>query len=188
MEARAWLGALVFLAATPALATVSQGNGELGLDFGATEFDPDTTGHTGVRVALRGGYHFSRFFELEGLIGTSIYFESSQFEFPNVKDLHRVFDLTYSFVNGVFNFRPHNDRIVPYVYAGIGSATLNLSRSFEDRSTATALGAGCRFFGGEDEQVAFRIDLSVMAADNFNVDATHKSLTLGFTHRLGARR
>jgi hypothetical protein len=40
----------------------------MGFDFGVTDFDPATTGHTGVRLALRGGYHFTRFFELEGVV------------------------------------------------------------------------------------------------------------------------
>ena len=62
---------VLLVLAAPAHAGIGDGNGEIGFDFGFTEFDSNTADDTGGRFVVRGGYHFSNLFELEGHLAAS---------------------------------------------------------------------------------------------------------------------
>src|SRR5206468_12596744 len=93
--------------AAPALAGLDAKNGELGFDLGYTHFDPDVTDRGGSRFNFRGGYCFTKLFELEG---QSVGMASKETGAVDVTTT-----LSVTFANGVFNFHPSNKAIVPYV-------------------------------------------------------------------------
>ena len=67
-------GLCALLSATPALAGIGKGNGEIGFDFGATDFDQNVSRQSAGRLSFRGGYHVSRLFEVEGEISASAHY------------------------------------------------------------------------------------------------------------------
>jgi len=177
-------------AVAPALAGIGRHNGEIGFDFGYAGFDRDLSDANGARATIRGGYHVSDWFQIEGEdvgMGTS----------GSAGALDADTTIGAFFVNGVFNFHPGRGAVVPYVLGGIGLATIrldfNLSGKADDTGGASQLAAGCRFFFGSRGRAAVRLEASVMhhrtsdlviASQTF----TEKSLTAGFTWRLGGRR
>ena len=109
---------LALLGAAPAAwAGLDAKNGGLGFDLGYTHFDSDVSDKGAARFNFRGGYCFTKLFELEGQ-GAGMASQDS----GGIVDLYTV--LSIDFVNAVFNFHPSNKSIVPYVLGGIGAATL----------------------------------------------------------------
>src|SRR5262245_43937194 len=100
----------------PATAGIGKGNGELGIDFGYARFDRNvTTKMDGGAFSFRGGYLFTKLFELEGQFGGLATRDDS---------LDEDIGLGTAFVNGVFNFHSKSGNIVPYVLGGLGQARL----------------------------------------------------------------
>src|SRR5215510_11454356 len=175
------LGALVILAVVrPASAGVGKGNGEIGFDFGVTDFDKKVSSETGGRFVFRGGYHFTDLFQLEGQDGGSATRETIA---------GRDVDISVStfLVDGVFNFHPKKETIIPYVLIGAGGAYTKFEdgSKVDDSGFAYELAAGSRFFFGKKDQVAVRVEISALWEDTFDETSTHTSLTTGFTWRLG---
>lgn len=166
----------LFAAAAPSAADIGAGNGEIGFDAGFTEFDSNTVDDTGTRLALRGGYHFTDLFQLEGQV-------AAQAAEDDIVDV----TLTTVMVNAVFNFHP-SPNVVPYFLVGAGTANLDVEVfgfSIDDDSTAYQAAIGSRFFVGSGA-LAIRLEASVLSEDTFNVDSTHYSAVVGLTWRLGA--
>jgi len=175
-----WMCAVV-LSVSPGLAGIGKGNGEIGFDFGATGFDSEVTGKSGFRLAFRGGYHFSKWFELEGESSASVHVIQEGF----YKDEADIV-LSTIFVNGVLNFHSKSGNVVPYLLAGIGQARLDFRlANVDDTGAARQFGAGCRFFFGEHDQVAFRLQAGRVMEDTFDETSTHTNYVAGFTWRLG---
>lgn len=172
------------LLATPVFAGIAPGQGEIGLDFGATGYDQDTVGHTGGLLAVRGGYHFARWFELEGMIRASVHGSSD----PG-HSYGADIALYQYMVNGVFLFPSKSGNVVPYVLGGYGSATLDFPQSnFDDSGSAYQYGAGIRLFFGDDDHVGFRIEIARLSEDSFDETKDHNNYSVGFTWRLGTAR
>lgn len=178
---------LALAGATPALAGLDPGNGELGFDLGyarleANASDEDRTG--AARFNFRGGYCFNKMFELEGM-GAGLGSED-----PGAGTATTT--LAVDFVDAVFNFHPTNVHIVPYVLVGTGYATLIINPDFGDRieesGAAFQIAGGSRFFYGVKKRVAFRVELSAISEDTFDKRQIHVSLTGGFTWRLGGQK
>jgi hypothetical protein len=171
----------VMLLGSPALAGIGKGNGEIGFDFGVTGFDSDVSGKSAFRLAFRGGYHFSKWFELEGESAASVHIVGQGFN----KDEADIV-LATIFVNGVVNFHSKSGNVVPYLLAGIGQARLDFPLvNVNDTGAARQFGAGCRFFFGEHDQVAFRLQAGRLMEDTFDQTSTHTNYVAGFTWRLG---
>ena len=169
------------LLGSPALAGIGKGNGEIGFDFGATGFDSEVSGKSAFRLAFRGGYHFSKWFELEGESSASVHIVREGF-YRDEADIV----LSTIFVNGVLNFHSKSGNVVPYLLAGIGRARLDFRlANVDDTGAARQFGAGCRFFFGDHDQVAFRLQASRLMEDTFDETSTHTNYVAGFTWRLG---
>jgi opacity protein-like surface antigen len=170
---RAW--AIVFtvglLVVLPAQADVRKGNGEVGFDFGFTDFDADFAGGGGggVRGDVRFGYLISDLFEIEGMLGYSGADDG---------------DLGTAFVNGVFNFRT-GPRVMPYFLVGAGGARLEVD-SLSDNGIAGQIAGGVRGFGGEG-RIGLRMELGAMVLDVFDETTTQVNFTVGLTFGLGER-
>jgi Outer membrane protein beta-barrel domain len=173
---------LALLLTTPALAGIGKGNGEIGFDFGVTDFGSNLTDKTGARLVFRGGYHFTDLFELEGEIGCASATESSGGFDTNLA-------LCAQMVNGVLNFHLYDGNLVVYLLGGLGSATLVIDPDFfasvDDSSSAYQIAVGGRFFFGEKRKSAFRAELSRLHEETFDIGRDHTSLVAGFTWRLG---
>lgn len=171
----------VSLSVSPVFAGIGKGSGEIGFDFGATGFDSDVTGKSAFRLAFRGGYHFSKWFELEGESSASVHVIQEGF-YENEADIV----LSTIFVNGVVNFHSKSGSVVPYLLAGIGQARLDFRlANVDDTGRARQIAAGCRFFFGDHDQVAFRLQAGRLMEDTFDLTSTHMNYVAGFTWRLG---
>jgi opacity protein-like surface antigen len=160
--------------AAPAAADVREGNGEIGFDFGFTDFDSEVADDDADRFVIRGGYHFSDLFQLEGHLAVS-----------NADEVFLETTLSTLMVNAVFNFHP-KDTIVPYVFVGAGRANLEFDFfSEDDDALAAQVGGGSRFFFGKNKRVAVRVELSHLTEDTFDETSEHTSFVVGFTWRLG---
>ncbi|HEU4401165.1 MAG TPA: outer membrane beta-barrel protein [Candidatus Polarisedimenticolia bacterium] len=174
---------LVLLAASPALAGIGKGNGEIGFDGGWTWFDSSVTDQTGGHGVFRGGYHVTDLFQIEGQENCSVATDTS---------LGFDVDITLcaTLVDGVFNFHSQSGNVVPYVLVGVGSAKLESDAGIlgtsSDTGSASVLAAGSRFFFGRHKRAAFRIELSSLTEKTFDETSSHTSLDWGFTWRLGA--
>ena len=178
---------VVLSAATPAAAGIGARNGEIGFDFGYADFDNDLAGKNGARVAVRGGYHFTDWFQIEGesvAMGTTETAAGTEIDTTIAAFL----------VNGVFNFHPGHGSAVPYVLGGLGFATvrerLTPGERLDDTGGASQLAAGGRFFFGSRKQVALRLEAGLMwhkTSDPIAPGRTfvEKSLTAGFTWKIG---
>jgi len=168
---RSWTLVIVIglLAGLPAAADVRKGNGEVGFDFGFTDFDSDFTGGDGAggRIDVRVGYLLSNLFEIEGLVG-----------YTGLDDG----DLGTAFVNGVFNFHS-GPRLMPYLLLGVGGARMEFD-SVDDNGAAGQIAAGVRAFGGEG-RIALRMELGAMVLDLFDETTAQVNFTVGFTFGLG---
>jgi hypothetical protein len=173
------------LAGTPALAGIGKGNGEIGFDFGATSFDGEVSSKAGGRLVFRGGYHFSKWFELEGESSVSAHVDYRG-------TLNRRADIVLQtlFLNAVLSLHSKSGNVVPYLLLGMGRASLDFPRAnLEDSGAAKQFGVGCRFFFGDAEQVAFRLQVGRLMEDTFedifNETNAHMNYVAGFTWRLG---
>ncbi len=169
---------------TPALAGIGKGNGEIGFDLGWTWFDSAVTDELGARAIFRGGYHFTKLFELEGQIACSLATDNST---PIETDI----TLCTQMVNGVFNFHSQTGNVVSYILGGLGTANLDLDKFFtsdNDNGSAAQVAGGVRFFFGRTKRTAFRLEYSILTEETFDVSSTHTSLVWGFTWRLGDER
>lgn len=164
----------------PAMAGVGKGNGEVGFDYGSTDYDSDTGLDSSDSLSVRGGYHMTNLFQIEGQYQTAD---------STTEDLGVSVDASTDvlMVNGVFNFHPNKD-ITPYVLAGVGRADVSVDAqgfSDSDSSMAYQIGAGSRFFFGKTKRTAFRLDLSRISQDTFDESTTNTTFAGGFTWRLG---
>lgn len=171
---------LVFSATTPAAAQMTDRQWELGFAVGNANIDSsDEDFDLDIRGDLRAGYLFSDHFQLEAqLIRADAVF-----------DAH----LTALMANGVFNFRP-DQSIVPYLLFGAGysdlddTSFLGLGPEVSEEAAAYQVGFGTRFFLGDSQQMALRIELSSLWIDTdiFENDR-HTSLTAGLSWTVGKR-
>jgi hypothetical protein len=172
---------LAALFAAPAAAGIGAGNGEIGCEFGSTDFDSNVTAKSGSRFDFRGGYHFTKRFELEGQSACSGATERLIGDDLNIT-------LCAVTVNGVLNFHSRGGNIVPYILGGVGRARLKFDgagSNDEDTGSASQAALGSRFFFGKTKRVAFRFDYSVLREKAFGESSIHRNLVLGFTWRLG---
>jgi len=170
----------LFAFSVPALAGIGQGNGEIGFDYGSTDYDSDTGLDSSDSLSLRGGYFMTNLFQVEGQ-----YMSADSKTETLGTDIDASTDLLM--VNGVFNFHP-NKEITPYVLVGMGRADVtvdSLGVSADDSGMAYQLGAGSRFFFGKNKRAAFRVDLSRVSQDTFDESTTNTTFAGGFTWRLG---
>ena len=170
----------LFACSVPALAGIGQGNGEVGFDYGSTDYDSDTGLDSSDSLSVRGGYFMTNLFQVEGQYMSA----DSKTEVLGT-DIDASTDLLM--VNGVFNFHP-NKEITPYVLVGMGRADVSvdtLGASTSDSGMAYQLGAGSRFFFGKSKRAAFRVDLSRVSQDTFDESTTNTTFAGGFTWRLG---
>src|SRR2546428_9455941 len=173
------------LFAAPVLAGIGKGNGEIGFDFGGTEFDRGLIKQDGPRLAFRGGYHLTRLFEIEGQVGASVHYH---FDALLGRGGSRRADtsLRTIFAEGVFNFHSKGGNVVPYVLGGVGSGTLDFPlANASDSGAAYIIAGGSRFFFGDRDQVAFRLEVSRISLRAFDADTNHVNATAGFTWRIG---
>ena len=173
--------AVVLLWVSPVPAGIGAGNGEIGFDFGFTNYDSNTSEDDAGHLPFRGGYFMTDLFQIEGELAASV----ARTETPQ-GDIDTI--LRTILVNMVFNFHP-SDHIVPYVLGGIGHANLEFDgfgQSIDDDSFAYQIAGGSRFFFGKKKRVAVRVELGFLGEETFNASSTHTSLTAGFTWRIGA--
>jgi len=179
---------MVALIAAPALAVTSSssssnGGGELGFGIGQGNVNADTTGSdTAQYLGIRGGYDFTKAFELEGQFASSS--ESGEISGINVDTTMRVL-----MVNGLYNFHPPKKEFVPYVMGGIGRSDISVDASglgtADDNSIAYQVGGGTRIFVGKSKRMAVRMDLSWLHDNNFDTSSTNTTVTAGLTWKLG---
>ena len=186
-----WLAGLLLLggAFTQARAGITKGDGELGFDFGVTTWDDDLGGQTAPMFKLRGGYCATRWFEIEGQIAYSFHLDEDELRGNGSAD--RKFDvdqdMTQVFVSGLFNFPSKSGNIIPYVLAGIGQTKVGFPNvHVDDTSSAWQAAVGSRFFYGDHDQVAFRIEVALISDDVFDQSSSDRQYAFGFTWRLGA--
>jgi opacity protein-like surface antigen len=177
------VSALVLLLAlsSPALASFGQGNGEIGVGFGITQFDDNTFDETGTGFAVRGGYNITKLFEVEGQLSQV----SADVDNALVGDAE--VSATTLMVNGVFNFHPR-PAIVPYALFGLGTTSVDVDvsgASADDSSAAYQFGGGSRFYFGKDKKMAARVEVSWINEETFNESSTHTNIVGGLTWKLG---
>lgn len=191
---------LLSLLSLPAMAQLGPGQWEVGFDLGGTELDNQRGGDTGVSLSVRGGYHFTKFFQLEGQVRAV--------ELENDFGPEDV-ALTMFFVNAVFNFHP-TEHIVPYVLVGLGEAETEVYEDYDhyydddhhrnrrhrdhrdfrtiDSADAGQVAVGSRFFVGEKKRLAIRIEAAMIFEEGFDNNNEHITVAGGLTWRLGGGR
>jgi len=174
--------AVVFVCLLVATTQLHAGGGEIGVDVGYAGLD-EAKGGDGELAALRGGYHFNHWFELEG-----------QFEImsPNCPE-GTCSDLNIFLINFVFNFNSDpSPRVVPYLLLGVGYTDFDTEPEFvipglEDQYQGQAVyatSAGCRFFLGKTKRVAIRVEVSA----TFFEDDQSQNGQIGLLWRLGGQK
>lgn len=161
----------------PARAAAGQRSGEIGADVGYTDFDSDVTTESGTDFALRGGYNFTKLFEIEGQLAQS-----------SASDSGADISMNTMMVNAVFNFHA-KDTIIPYVLGGLGQANLEFDTplgNVDDSAGAYQLAFGTRFFFGESQRAGLRVELSTLSEKTFDETSRHSGLNVGFTWKLGS--
>jgi opacity protein-like surface antigen len=172
--------AALFAFSAPALAEIGQGNGEIGFNYGNTDYDSDTGLDSSDSLSLRGGYFMTRLFQVEGQ-----YMSADATNDALGTELDASTDIMM--VNGVFNFHPKKE-ITPYVLVGLGRADVTVQipgASTDDSGMAYQVAAGSRFFFGKSKRTAFRVDLSMVNQDTFEESTTNTTFAGGFSWRLG---
>lgn len=163
----------------------SAGNtGEIGFGVGQSDVGSDSTGVDSAQfLGVRGGYHFTDQFQLEGMFSSAS--ADGDLAGTTVDTTMRVL-----MVNGVMNFHPRKKELVPYVMAGIGRADVEVEAggvTGSDDSVAYQVGGGTRIFFGKTKRAAFRADLSFLRETTFNDSSTITTVTAGVTWKLGGR-
>lgn len=166
--------------ALPASAEVGPGTGEIGAGVGYTSMDSNksvsNTNDAGTAVGVRGGYNFTKLFELEGQVADT-----------SASDSGVNIGLNTYMVNAVFNFHP-KDSIEPYVLGGVGYANLSADSSLgsvSDSSNAFQVAVGSRFFFGEKKQAGLRVELASLNERTFSTSSIHNDLNVGFIWMFG---
>jgi hypothetical protein len=166
---------------SPALAGFGKGTGEVGVGLAVTQLDSSTYDDTATGFGVRGGYNFTKLFELEGQLSRA----SASPDDDTLGDLD--LDSTTLFVNGLFNFHPR-PTIVPYALVGLGTTDVDVEGSGvsdSDSSTAYQFGGGSRFFFGKEKKMAARVEISWINEDTFDESSTHTNIIGGLTWKLG---
>ena len=165
--------------ALPASAEV-ESKGELGAGLGYTSIDSNKSisgsGDTGTAIGVRGGYNFTKLFELEGAIADT-----------TSSDQGVDIGMNTYMVNAVFNFHP-NDAIVPYVLGGLGHTSLSVDTPFgsvSDSSPSYQIAGGSRFFFGAKKQAGLRVEIASLMENTFDESSTHMDVNVGFVWRFG---
>jgi opacity protein-like surface antigen len=169
---------ILAVAALVAVMPAKAGSGEIGADFGRTNFDSSITSESGTEYAVRGGWHFTKLFELEGQYGDS----------SASDDVIGDITMNSMMVNAVFNFHPTN-WAVPYCLGGVGQAKLAVDTPFgnvDDTGSAYQFAVGSRFLFGATKKAGLRVELSSMSEDSFDETSTHTNFNVGFTWQLGS--
>ena len=182
--------ALLALTTLSARAQVGAKQGELGFDLGGTNLDDGRGGETRGSFSIRGGYHFSDLFQLEGQV--------REVELDDGQGPGHV-ELSTFFVNAVFNFHP-TENIVPYVLVGLGEAETEVygyhhhdhhhdhELTVIDSAEAGQVALGSRFFVGKGRRLALRVEAAMMFEEGFDNNNEHFSFAGGLTWRLGRGR
>lgn len=167
------LGLAALLSAAPAGAILRAGEGEMGFDLGATQFDDNVEDDTGFRAGWRFGQCLSDAFELEGqVLATGLSIDGDDVI------------LTAGFLNAVVNFHPA-ETIVPYLLLGGGYASTEVDFgdvSVSDESFAAQGAIGSRFFFGPSG-LGLRVEAAALSERTFDESSLHWSLTAGLTWR-----
>jgi outer membrane protein with beta-barrel domain len=166
--------------AVPAHADINKGNGEVGVDYGNTQYDSDTNLNSSDSLSLRGGYMVTRLFQVEGQYMSA----DSKAEDLGITTKAST---DVMMVNGVFNFHPKKE-ITPYVLVGYGRADVSVDQaglSSSDSGKAYQLAAGSRFYFGKSQRAALRVDLSRVTQDTFDENTTNTTFAGGFSWRIG---
>jgi len=130
-------------------------------------------------VALRGGYHFTDRFELEGQVEAML---------PDCADDVDCGDIRLFLLNGQYKFRP-GSAVQPYVLFGAGwsdftggdqSSIPGIEDPFEGQ-LVVQVGAGSRFYFGRRKRAAFRLEVS----STFFEDTSNANAQVGLLWRLG---
>jgi outer membrane protein with beta-barrel domain len=174
---------VLFAFSAPALAEIQKGNGEIGMDFGSTDYDSDTGLDSSDSLSLRGGYFMSSLFQIEGQYITS---DAENNDFGTTIEA----STDVMMVNGVFNFQPGKKAITPYVLVGLGRADVSVDipgASVDDSGMAYQIAGGSRFFFGKAKRAAIRVDLSRVTQDTFDETTTNTTFAGGFSWRLGGK-
>ena len=167
---------LGLFAAAPARAA-DTGQGEIGVDTGYADL-AERMGGGGPLAAVRGGYHFATWFEVEAEAARLL---------PDCPE-GECSDLWVFLINFVFNFHP-GPSVVPYLYLGIGYTNFDEEPAFsflEDQFEGQAVyqpGAGCRFFPGKKKRTGFRVEVS----ESFFEDEQSPNAQVGMVWRLGSQ-
>ena len=174
---------LAGVGATPVLAGIGAGNGEIGVDGARQRIDPDLLGGTGTSWSLRAGRHTTDLLQWEGQV------LRSRVDEELLPGVDRKFSLELYLVNMVVNFRARA-KVVPYGLLGFGIAKTKLEAvglTTDDTAAGYQLGGGTRVFFGDGSAVALRIELSILGGDAFEHSYFYPSIGAGLTFRLGAR-
>lgn len=164
---------LLVLVFTPAAAAqVSARDIELGVDIGAMKFDSSVSDDMEALVGLRAGWFATDALALE--------LDIRRASAPLSGEMQTVM------VNAQYNFNPART-VNPYVYAGIGGASVDLNPLFgaerDDSSLAVGAGAGVRMFFSETSGWALRLQAGALAEDTFDDSATNLMFTGGISYR-----
>jgi opacity protein-like surface antigen len=174
MRKAMWILAVVALVA---VIPANAGSGEIGVDLGHTDFDSNVTDESGTEYAVRGGWHFTKLFEVEGQYG-----DSSADAATGDVSLSRLM------VNAVFNFHP-TPSIQPYCLGGIGQARMEFDSplgSVDDSGNAYQLALGSRFLFGAEKRAGVRVEVSTVSEESFDETSRHMNLNVGFTWQIGS--
>ncbi|HEX7705729.1 MAG TPA: porin family protein [Thermoanaerobaculia bacterium] len=160
---------LVVVLAPSALAQVSRGDIEVGVDVGAVKFDSNVSDDTEPLAGLRAGWFLTDAFALE--------LEARRAEVILNGEFQTVM------LNAQYNFNSRST-VNPYVFAGLGGANAEyevLGVTVDDSSLAVSAGAGARIFfaGGW----ALRLQAGVLSEETFDERSTHGVFTAGVSYR-----
>jgi opacity protein-like surface antigen len=177
------LGAPAFAANKPSSSTAN--TGEIGFEVAQADVNnSDATGSDSAQfLGVRGGYHLTDQFQVEGQIASSS--ENGDVAGTSVDSTMRLY-----MVNGVMNFHPRNKEFMPYVMAGIGRADVSVDASglsVSDNGVAYQIGGGTRIFFGKSKTMAFRADLALLKENSFSESTTFTTVSAGITWKLGGR-
>lgn len=158
---------------TPAAAAqVSAGDIELGVDIGAMRFDSDVSDDLEALVGLRGAWFVTDAVALE--------LELRQASAPLSGEMQTVM------LNAQYNFSAAST-VNPYLYGGVGGASLELDPLFgtavDDTSLALGAGAGVRIFFSRESGWALRLQAGALTEETFDERATNLMFTGGVSYR-----
>lgn len=149
------------------------GKGEFGLDGLALRRDTSINQSTAYGLRVRGGYHFTGRFQLEGLVAGAI-------------DEEALCTATI-LLGGAFAFRPGR-KVEPYVALAAGQAAREVETATgysEDSGLAGHLMVGSRFFFSKAHVLALRVEGGMESENTFGTTTNHATFALGITWRMG---